>query len=101
MCIGKSVAQVSLRWLLQKPNVTSVIVGVRTVKQLEDNMGAGTDWLLDSGDVSTRALIQVLFSLVISTVYTKCLCFQLVNVLMATLVTRWRSTNSLVVRCIL
>ena len=39
-------AQVSLRWLLQKPYVPSVVIGARTVDQLVDNMGAGTGWNL-------------------------------------------------------
>ena len=47
----KSVAQVSLRWLLQRPNVPSVIVGAKTVKQLEDNLGAGRGWKLTEEEV--------------------------------------------------
>jgi len=31
---------VALRWLLQKPTVGSVIIGCKTMDQLEDNMGA-------------------------------------------------------------
>jgi aryl-alcohol dehydrogenase-like predicted oxidoreductase len=37
--INHSPAQVSLNWLLQKPGAISPILGVRTVKQLEDNLG--------------------------------------------------------------
>jgi len=37
---GKTDAQVSLRWLLQKPGVTAPIIGARSVQQLHDNMGA-------------------------------------------------------------
>ena len=37
---GETVAQVSIRWLLQTPPVTSVIVGATKIHQLEDNMGA-------------------------------------------------------------
>jgi aryl-alcohol dehydrogenase-like predicted oxidoreductase len=33
-------AQVALAWLLDRPGVTSVILGARTVEQLEDNLGA-------------------------------------------------------------
>jgi len=36
---NKSVAQVSLRWLIQKPGVTCPIIGAKTVSQLEDNLG--------------------------------------------------------------
>lgn len=35
-----SAAQVALAWLLTRPAVTSLIVGARTTKQLEDNLGA-------------------------------------------------------------
>ena len=49
--IEKSVAQVSLRWLLQRPNVPAVIIGAKTVKQLEDNMGAGRGWKLTEEEV--------------------------------------------------
>lgn len=37
--LGRSVPQVALRWLLQQPGVTSVILGARLAKQLRDNLG--------------------------------------------------------------
>lgn len=37
---GVSMAQVSLAWLLDRPQVTSVILGARTEEQLIDNLGA-------------------------------------------------------------
>ena len=37
--IGRSPAQVALNWLLTRPGVTSIILGARTLKQLEDNLG--------------------------------------------------------------
>jgi aryl-alcohol dehydrogenase-like predicted oxidoreductase len=37
---GVSPAQVSLAWLLQRPAVTSVVIGARTMEQLVDNLGA-------------------------------------------------------------
>jgi aryl-alcohol dehydrogenase-like predicted oxidoreductase len=37
---GASMAQVALAWLVDRPAVTSVILGARTVEQLEDNLGA-------------------------------------------------------------
>ena len=37
---GASPAQVALAWLLDRPAVTSVIVGARTTEQLVDNLGA-------------------------------------------------------------
>jgi aryl-alcohol dehydrogenase-like predicted oxidoreductase len=37
---GKSYSQVALNWMLGRPEVSSVIVGVRTLTQLEDNLGS-------------------------------------------------------------
>jgi aryl-alcohol dehydrogenase-like predicted oxidoreductase len=37
---GKSVAQVSLNWLLQRPTVDTIIVGARNEEQLLQNIGA-------------------------------------------------------------
>jgi aryl-alcohol dehydrogenase-like predicted oxidoreductase len=36
---GKSVAQISLKWLMQKPGVTAPIIGAKTLDQLKDNLG--------------------------------------------------------------
>ena len=37
---GATHAQVALAWLLAQPAVDSVILGVRTLAQLEDNLGS-------------------------------------------------------------
>lgn len=37
---GKSISQIALAWLLSNPVITSPIIGPRTLKQLEDNLGA-------------------------------------------------------------
>ena len=37
---GKSVPQVALNWVLQRPTVSSVIVGARTEEQLQQNLAA-------------------------------------------------------------
>jgi aryl-alcohol dehydrogenase-like predicted oxidoreductase len=37
---GTSMARVALAWLRHQPGVTSVIIGVRDVRQLEDDLGA-------------------------------------------------------------
>ena len=37
---GVSMAQVALAWVADRPAVTSVILGARTVEQLDDNLGA-------------------------------------------------------------
>lgn len=44
---GASASQVSLAWLSDRPAVTSVILGARTVEQLEDNLGAADLELTD------------------------------------------------------
>ena len=40
-------AQVSLAWVADRPAVTSVILGARTVAQLDDNLGAADMHLSD------------------------------------------------------
>jgi len=45
---GISMAQVALAWTAQKPAVTSVILGARTVDQLRDNLGAASIRLDDA-----------------------------------------------------
>ena len=47
---GKQPAQVALRWLLEKPYVTAPIVGARTLKHLETNLGAA-GWKLSEEQV--------------------------------------------------
>jgi aryl-alcohol dehydrogenase-like predicted oxidoreductase len=42
---GKTVPQVALNWLLQRPTVSSVLIGARNEKQLKDNLGA-VGWAL-------------------------------------------------------
>ncbi len=37
---GKSVPQIALNWLLQRPTVSSVIIGARNEEQLRQNLGA-------------------------------------------------------------
>ncbi|MFO0961500.1 MAG: aldo/keto reductase [Phycisphaerales bacterium] len=37
---GCSVAQLALRWTMDRPGVASTIIGARTMAQLEDNLGA-------------------------------------------------------------
>jgi aryl-alcohol dehydrogenase-like predicted oxidoreductase len=43
--IGKSIPQIAINWLLQRPTVSSVIVGARNEEQLRDNLGA-VGWTL-------------------------------------------------------
>ena len=48
---GRSVPQVALNWLLQRPTVSSVLVGARNEQQLRDNLGA-VGWALDAAQVA-------------------------------------------------
>lgn len=48
--VGRSVPQVALNWLLQRPTVANVIVGARDEKQLRENLGA-VGWNLTTGQV--------------------------------------------------
>jgi aryl-alcohol dehydrogenase-like predicted oxidoreductase len=45
--LGASMAQVALAWLAARPAVTSVILGARTLAQLDDNLGAVSVHLSD------------------------------------------------------
>jgi aryl-alcohol dehydrogenase-like predicted oxidoreductase len=49
--VGKTVAQVAINWLLQRPTVASVILGARTEEQLRDNLGA-VGWSLTREQVA-------------------------------------------------
>lgn len=49
---GKTVPQIAINWLLQRPTVASVIIGARNQQQLIDNLGA-VGWSL-SDDQITR-----------------------------------------------
>jgi aryl-alcohol dehydrogenase-like predicted oxidoreductase len=37
---GKSVPQIALNWLLQRPSVSTIVIGARNEAQLSDNLGA-------------------------------------------------------------
>ncbi len=41
--LGRSPAQVAVRWVLEQPGITSAIIGARTVKHAHDNILAG-EW---------------------------------------------------------
>jgi aryl-alcohol dehydrogenase-like predicted oxidoreductase len=48
---GKTVPQVALNWLLQRPTISSVIVGARNEEQLRQNLGA-VGWNLTEAQVA-------------------------------------------------
>ncbi len=44
--LGRTPAQVAVRWVLEQPAITSAIVGARTYEHLQDNLAA-SDWHLE------------------------------------------------------
>jgi aryl-alcohol dehydrogenase-like predicted oxidoreductase len=48
---GKTVPQVALNWLLQRPGVASLVIGARDEAQLEQNLGA-VGWNLSAAQVA-------------------------------------------------
>ena len=48
---SKTIPQIAINWLLQRPTVSSVIIGARNEKQLRDNLGA-VGWKLTSDQIS-------------------------------------------------
>ncbi|RFB75682.1 aldo/keto reductase [Methylovirgula sp. 4M-Z18] len=48
---GKTVPQIALNWLTQRPTVSSIIIGARNEAQLRDNLGA-VGWALSSDQVA-------------------------------------------------
>ncbi|MFC5436334.1 aldo/keto reductase [Rhodanobacter umsongensis] len=48
---GRNLPQVALNWLLQRPTVSSVLIGARNEQQLRDNLGA-VGWTLDAAQVA-------------------------------------------------
>ena len=50
--VGKTVPQVALNWLVQRPTVSSVIIGARNEAQLRQNLGA-VGWTLSAEHVAT------------------------------------------------
>jgi aryl-alcohol dehydrogenase-like predicted oxidoreductase len=47
---GKTVPQIAINWVLQRPTVATVIIGARDEKQLRDNLGA-TGWKLSAEQI--------------------------------------------------
>ena len=56
---GHSPAQVALRWVLEQPSITSVIIGARTVEQARDNIMAGS-FCLESEHVQRLNAVSAL-----------------------------------------
>lgn len=48
---GKTIPQIALNWVIQRPTVSSVIIGARNEEQLRDNLGAA-GWSLTREQIS-------------------------------------------------
>jgi aryl-alcohol dehydrogenase-like predicted oxidoreductase len=48
---GKTVPQIALNWLLQRPTVATLIIGARTEEQLKQNLGA-VGWQLTAEQIA-------------------------------------------------
>ncbi len=48
---GKTVPQVAINWLLQRPTVANVVIGARNEEQMKQNLGA-LGWTLDAEAIS-------------------------------------------------
>jgi aryl-alcohol dehydrogenase-like predicted oxidoreductase len=57
--LGKTITQVALNWLLQRPTVSSVIIGARNEAQLIENLGA-VGWNLSAEHVARLDTVSAL-----------------------------------------
>ena len=48
---GKTISQVALRWVLQRPSIVSIVLGARDEAQLRENLGA-VGWSLDASQMA-------------------------------------------------
>jgi aryl-alcohol dehydrogenase-like predicted oxidoreductase len=48
---GKTIPQISLNWLLQRPSVSNVVIGARNEEQLKQNLGA-VGWCLSEDQIA-------------------------------------------------
>ncbi len=54
---GKTLTQFSLAWVLANPTITSAIIGPRTMKQLEDNLGCLDCTLTEADETTINELV--------------------------------------------
>jgi hypothetical protein len=55
---GVTVAQVALRWLLQKRSTTSIVIGCKNVEQLHDNLKCLSFKLTDQVRAAQKAFVR-------------------------------------------
>ncbi len=48
---GKTISQIALNWVLQRPSVVSIVIGARNEQQLRENLGA-LDWALEAAQMA-------------------------------------------------
>jgi aryl-alcohol dehydrogenase-like predicted oxidoreductase len=48
---GKTIPQITINWLLQRPSVATIVIGARNEEQLRQNLGA-VGWNLTSEQVA-------------------------------------------------
>ena len=58
---NRSLSQIALRWLLDQPGVTAVVVGATGSEQITENIGA-SGWSLDPSDLNTLSELTISFS---------------------------------------
>ena len=56
---GKSIPQIALNWLLQRPTVSTILIGARNEEQLLDNLGA-VGWSLDAEQIARLDAVSAL-----------------------------------------
>jgi aryl-alcohol dehydrogenase-like predicted oxidoreductase len=56
---GKSIPQIALNWLLQRPTVSTILIGARSEEQLQDNLGA-VGWTLDAEHIARLDAVSAL-----------------------------------------
>jgi len=55
---GKSISQIALNWLLQRPVVSNIVIGARNESQLKETLGA-TGWTLTSDQIARLDAVSV------------------------------------------
>jgi aryl-alcohol dehydrogenase-like predicted oxidoreductase len=56
---GKTIPQIALNWLLQRPTVSTIVIGARNEGQLRDNLGA-MGWTLDAAQLARLDSVSAL-----------------------------------------
>jgi aryl-alcohol dehydrogenase-like predicted oxidoreductase len=54
---GKSIPQIALNWLLQRPSVSTILIGARNEEQLRQNLGA-VGWSLTPGQMQRLSQVS-------------------------------------------